>query len=258
MEKLINFVLITGVLLSGCTESKKQPAMSPGKHQQLFERTITEGASTKTESCRYLLLLPKGYGKKQQNWPMIIFLHGAGKRPDNLRKIWTPIPPNISEVKKNFQFIVVYPQCPKDNKGNYREWSNKLLFDLVNDITNRHYVDKKRIYVTGLSMGGTTAWDMACTYPDLFAAIAPICGWTQPEKACGMKKVPVWAFHGANDPVVPPKESEEMVDAVKACGGDARLTIYPDAGHNAWTQTYNNKELYDWFLEHSKNKTGEY
>jgi len=226
--------------------------MSPGEHQQLFERSIKEGAGTKTESCRYLLFLPEGYGKRQQMWPMIVFLHGAGRRPDNLKKIWTPIPPNISEVKKHFQFIVVYPQCPKDNSGNYSGWPDRLLFNLVNDIKGRHYVDKKRIYVTGLSMGGSAAWDMACTYPDLFAAIAPICGWTQPKDACGMKNVPVWAFHGANDPVVPLKESEEMVDAVKTCGGKARLTIYPDAGHNAWTKTYNNKELYDWFLQHSK------
>jgi predicted peptidase len=254
MRKLINLLLITGMTLAGCDRMQNRGAMSAGKHQQVFERTITEGTITKTESCRYLLLLPKGYGKKQQNWVMIIFLHGAGKRPDNLKKIWTPIPPNIPEVKKNFQFIVVYPQCPKDNKGNSRGWSNKLLFDLVNDITSRHYVDKKRIYVTGLSMGGTGAWDMACTYPDLFAAIAPVCGWTQPEKACGMKNVPVWAFHGAKDPVVPLEESKEMVEAVKACGGNTRLTIYPNAGHNAWTQTYYNKELYQWFLKHAKIK----
>jgi predicted peptidase len=170
-------------------------------------------------------------------------------------KIWTPIPPNISELKSEVQFIVVYPQCPKGNKGNYRGWPKKLLFNVINDIISQHHVDKNRIYVTGLSMGGSGAWDMACAYPDLIAAVAPICGWTQMKNACNMKNVPVWAFHGALDPVVPLKESEEMVAAVKACGGNARLTIYPDTGHNAWTKTYNNKDLYDWFLRHSKDET---
>lgn len=254
MDRLVTLLLITCVLLSGCRESSNRIYMSPGQHQQLFERTITEGANTKTESCRYLLYLPKGYGEKQQQWPMIVFLHGAGKRPDDLRKIWTPIPPNIPELKNQLQFIVVYPQCPKDNKGNYQGWPKKLLLNVINDIISQHGVDKKRIYVTGLSMGGTAAWDLACTYPDLFAAIAPICGWTQAKNASRMTHVPVWAFHGANDSVVPLKESEEMVDAVKACGGNAKLTIYPDTGHNAWTKTYNNKDLYDWFLQHSKGK----
>jgi predicted peptidase len=215
----------------------------------LKEQSRKDGAVTKIERCPYLLFLPKGYEKKQQNWPLIMFLHGAGKRPDNLKKIWTPIPPNISEVKKNFPFIVVYPQCPKNNDGNYKGWETKLLVDLLSDVANKHYVDKKRIYVTGLSMGGTGAWDLACEYPDVIAAIAPICGWTEPEKACEMKNVPVWAFHGAKDPVVALEESEEMVKAVKTCGGDARLTIYSNVGHNAWTETYNKKELYRWFLK---------
>lgn len=113
-------------------------------------------------------------------------------------------------------------------------------------------MDQKRIYLTGLSLGGHGTWALSCRYPDRFAAIAPFCGKGSTDKACNLKEVPVWAFHGAKDNVVPLKESEIMVDAVKACGGDAILTIYPNIGHACWDEAYNGKELYDWFLKHRK------
>jgi predicted peptidase len=99
-------------------------------------------------------------------------------------------------------------------------------------------------------MGGYGTWTLAAAYPDRFAAIAPICGGGKAFMAYRLKDVPVWAFHGAKDNVVPVKESEELVNAIKARGGDAKLTVYPDAGHDSWTATYNNQELYDWFLKH--------
>ncbi len=116
-------------------------------------------------------------------------------------------------------------------------------------------MDTERIYLTGLSMGGYGTWALAAKYPERFAAIVPICGGGKRFMARSLKDIPVWAFHGAKDNVVPLKESVKMVNAVKALGGNARLTVYPDAGHDSWTETYRNKELYSWFLGHRKKKT---
>ena len=106
--------------------------------------------------------------------------------------------------------------------------------------------------LTGLSMGGYGTWALASKYPDRFAAIAPICGGGKRFMAYRLKDTPVWAFHGAKDRVVPLEESEEMVNAINARGGSAKLTVYPDAGHDSWTESYDNSELYDWLLEHRR------
>ena len=127
----------------------------------------------------------------------------------------------------------------------------------------KHNVDPKRIYLTGLSMGGFGTWSLGLSNPDRFAAIAPICGGgdiirillTDPKKQNALKTLPVWAFHGGKDPVVPLAESERMVNALKNIGNDAKLTVYPEAGHDSWTETYNNNELYDWFLAHERSAT---
>jgi predicted peptidase len=92
---------------------------------------------------------------------------------------------------------------------------------------------------------------LASQYPERFAAIAPICGGGDPDTMKYLKDVPTWAFHGTDDDVVPIKASEMMVEALAACGGDVKFTIYPEVKHDAWTETYDNPELYEWFLQHS-------
>ncbi|WP_261808032.1 prolyl oligopeptidase family serine peptidase [Paenibacillus sp. N3.4] len=100
-------------------------------------------------------------------------------------------------------------------------------------------------------MGGYGAWDLAIKYPERFAALVPICGGGTPEKAQILKNTPVWAFHGAKDDIVPLHETLNMVEALKQCEGNVKLSIYPDAGHDL-TETYNNPMLYDWFLQHTR------
>jgi predicted peptidase len=113
-------------------------------------------------------------------------------------------------------------------------------------------VDKNRIYVTGLSMGGQGTWTLALSQPNRFAAIAPVCGWTDSWEVCKISRIPTWVFHGAKDNVVPVTESQEMVKALENCGAkEVKLTIYPEANHDSWTETYNNPELYNWLLSHS-------
>lgn len=219
---------------------------SGGQRPQAFEKTVT-----RTLSCQYLLFLPAGYDENEQKWPLILFLHGAGERGDDLEKVKVHGPPKIVEKKKNFPFILVSPQCPEE-----KWWPNEvdMLINLLDDIVNRYNVDTERIYLTGLSMGGYGVWRLATEYPERFAAIAPICSGAMPALADRLKNVPVWAFHGAKDDVVPLKESEDMVDALKTCGGNAKLTVYPEVEHDSWTETYENQELYKWFLEHRKSK----
>ena len=111
-----------------------------------------------------------------------------------------------------------------------------------------------RIYVTGLSLGGNGTWSLALAEPNRFAAIAPVCGWSVPSVACTIKHLPIWSFHGDKDNVVPFSSSELMVNRLKACGGNVKFTVYKNGNHNAWTETYNNEELYSWLLNQSLDK----
>ena len=204
-----------------------------------------------TFQLEYLLFLPKSYGQlPNKKWPLIIFLHGAGERGNNLDLLKKHGIPKIVEQNPDFPFITVSPQCPKDSW-----WTGelRLLNRLVDKITKSYQVDMSRIYLTGLSMGGFGTWSLASMNPDLFAAIAPICGGGEPRRAArALKNMPVWVFHGAKDTVVPAERSEEMVKAVKAIGGNVKFTLYPDADHDSWTRTYDNPELYEWLLKHSR------
>ncbi len=123
---------------------------------------------------------------------------------------------------------------------------------MLDELPARLPVDADRIYLTGLSLGGYGIWNIAIDHPERFAAIAPICGAGESDNACRLKSVPVWAFHGGSDSVVPLKDDQDMVDAVRACGGDVKFTVYPGVDHDAWTQTYANPALYQWFLQHRR------
>ena len=250
MKRACLLCWVLAVMLVMGTPQMERKAMgsdsTQGSSQQskAFKKTIS-----KTLTCKYLLFLPEGYGEEDKRWPLMLFLHGAGERGDDLNKVKVHGPPKIVEKQKDFPFIVVSPQCPKDVW-----WNDKVevLINLLDEIVARYDVDTERVYLTGLSMGGYGTWALASKYPDRFAAAAPICGGGMRIMAFGLKDVPIWAFHGGKDPVVPVEESKEMVAAVKARGGDAQLTIYPNARHDSWTETYNNPELYDWFLKHRR------
>lgn len=199
----------------------------------------------------YLLYLPQGYEEvSDKKWPMILFLHGAGECGENIEMVKVHGIPKVAEAM-NLPFICVSPQCPS-----YLSWDMEIdeLTALIDEIIERYSVDTEKIYITGLSMGGYGTWNMAMLYHDRIAAIAPICGGGDPEMAHIIKDIPVWAFHGAKDNVVPIKETEDMVNALKKIDGNVKFTVYPEAKHNCWTETYNNPELYEWFLSNSKKR----
>jgi predicted peptidase len=203
------------------------------------------GRVTVDVSLHYLVYLPEGYGNDVRTWPLVLFLHGAGERGKNLDLVRKYGPPKLIDQGKSFPFILISPQCPNDEW-----WSLPALTGLLDEVERQFAVDKTREYVTGLSMGGFGTWKLAMLYPGRFAAIAPVCGGGDTTKVAALKSVPVWAFHGSKDPVVPLERSESLVRALKAAGGDVRLTVYPEAAHDSWTETYDNPEIYDWLLRH--------
>ncbi len=194
----------------------------------------------------YLVYLPKDYDSHDA-WPLMLFLHGGGERGDDLELVKMHGPPKLIAAGREFPFIVLSPQCPQD-----REWEPIELIALLDDVSRQYKVDPDRIYVTGLSMGGFGSWRLAAYAPHRLAAIAPICGGGEKHWAKKLPHLAVWAFHGAKDPGVPVERSQQMIDALKEKGGHPRLTIYPDAEHDSWTETYANPELYEWLLEQKR------
>ncbi len=222
----------------------------------------------------YLLFLPAAYeALGERRWPTILFLHSTGEAGANLALLLKNGPPKLiemttaenstlqtpSEAAKALatEFIILSPQCPV-SKG----WDADALVALLDDVSAKYRVDPSRVYLTGFSMGGFGTWSLSMKHPHRFAAIAPICGGGDlvdigagmPQKRPALQSLPIWVFHGGKDTAVPLSESERMIDAVKKVSGnnDLRLTVYPEAGHDSWTETYNNPELYRWFLQHRR------
>jgi predicted peptidase len=221
--------------------AQAQAAAVAGQQAKTFEKKIAV-----TAKLDYLLSLPADYGKSRKAWPLVLFLHGAGESGSDLAKVKAHGPPKLVETKGPFPFILVSPQSPG------RGWNPDTLNALLDTLFKQYRVDKARVYLTGLSMGGYGTWSLAAAHPEKFAAIAPICGGGNPADAPKLAKLPIWVFHGAKDPTVPIKRSEEMVEAIKGAGGNPKFTVYPDAGHDSWTATYDNPEFYTWLLGHKR------
>lgn len=229
----------------------KTDSFSQGKSERQEKKKFEKEVTLRVD-LQYLIYLPEDYESSDKNYPLVLFLHGAGERGDDIELVKRNGPPKLVEEGKEFPFILVSPQCPANTRWNYQTLS---LIALLDELESKYRIDKNRIYVTGLSMGGQGTWSLALNQPERFAAIAPVCGWTDSWEVCKISHIPTWVFHGAKDDVVPVSESQQMVDALKNCGAEeVRLTIYPEANHDAWTETYNNPELYNWLLSHSLNK----
>ncbi|MDQ7817225.1 MAG: dienelactone hydrolase family protein [Melioribacteraceae bacterium] len=230
---LLLFLLVTNVIY---TQEQKQ-----------FEKRF-EGIYKEEVELNYLLYFPKDYSE-DKSFPLLLFLHGAGERGNDLNLVKKHGPSKLIEEGKDFPFVVASPQCPTDKR-----WNTKALIALIDEIISNYKIDEDRIYVTGLSMGGNGTWRLATEIANRLAAIIPICGWGDPFDICSIGNLPVWTFHGAKDFIVPVTSSQVLVDRLKYCKGNAKITIYPEAGHDSWTETYNNPEIYEWLLSHSKSQ----
>lgn len=194
---------------------------------------------------KYLVSTPPAYNRdKSSKWPLIVFLHGSGERGDDLNLLKTQGLPKLLLSRKDLPFIIVSPQCLPNESWN--PWEVNFLID---QIRRKFRVDDDRIYLTGLSMGGTGTWATAWQFPERFAAIAPICGSFPAERMTTMRDLPVWVFHGAKDPLAPIISDEQCVAALQKIGGHVRFTFYPDGEHDVWTRAYADPRLYSWLLE---------
>jgi predicted peptidase len=228
---------VAASLLAGC--AVRQPwALEPGQHPHSFVRT-----KRIETSGELLLFLPAGFRNDgRTRYPLLIFLHGSGESGHDLEKLKLYGPPKILAAGADFPFIVASPQA--------RDRFDPVTLDaMLDELLEQLPIDPDRVYLTGLSMGGKWTYGWASLYPERFAAIAPVCGTWDPADACHLKHIPVWAFHGDQDPTVPLAGDQAMVDAIKACGGEARITVYPNVGHDSWTTTYANQDLYQWLLQ---------
>lgn len=246
-------------LLSNC-KGKNDMVISGKQTEQKFTKFTSNGK----EEIRYLLYLPEDFKNKKNKFPLILFFHGSGESGVNLQLIKKNGIPKIVEKKRNFPFVVISPQYELDRYFRLINQPSVKTYDAFFDfIINKYNIDKKRIYITGLSYGGYLTWKISIEHPERFAAIAPVCGFGVsesmknplkiPEDLDKIKDIPIHVFHGENDDTVPIFNSIIMVDALKKIGANVKLTIYPNVGHNSWVNAYEkNNSLYNWFLKQTK------
>jgi predicted peptidase len=239
-------VLVSFVVASGTTA-----AWAGDQTAVTFKKRIAHN-----EELHYLLHLPQGYDRadKEKEWPLILFLHGAGERGSDLEIVKKHGPPKLIAAGKDIPAIVVSPQCPKD------EWWNdhvEGLLALLDDVTKKHNVDPDRVYVTGLSMGGFGTWALLSRAAERFAAAVPICGGGTRLGLQRAMNTPIWAFHGDADPLVPVDESTRLVELMKSRGAqNVKVTIYPGVAHDSWTQTYDDPAVWDWLFAQKRPGAG--
>jgi predicted peptidase len=236
------WMLIT-ILLSLLSLLLQLSSPQNGQHSHRFERKVA-----KDVGGNYLLYLPQNYGREQKRYPLIMYLHGGSLRGDDVERLRTSGLPRIVDKDPSFPFIVVSPLCPAGEI-----WTDTdLLIGILDKVMSQYAVDSERIYLTGHSMGGRGALYLAYKYPDRFAAVvtisphSTITAWAQ-----RLKGIPIWIIHGAKDEFVPFGESESMAKALKDVGGDVKFTVLAERNHFI-LDSYGNKQLYEWFLEHRR------
>lgn len=226
----------------------------PRPGMQVPQQYIVEqgsGENTARIPVNYLLYLPPDYTSKKK-WPLVVYLHGAGARGSNLELVRREWPPGQITLGKQFDFILLSPQCPADSW-----WAPELVAALTEYISNSLSVERDRVYLTGYSMGGNGTWATAIHDPSRFAAIAPLCARSDVGQAERLKNTPIWAFHGDKDDVMPIKAAQEMVDAVKDCGGHVMFTVFPGVGHGISGMTYQNERFFEWLLAQRRGRVVE-
>lgn len=208
--------------------------------------------SKEINGLKYIIEYPKNFDCKKK-YPTILLLHGAGSRGKDISILTNNVffkTKEFAELRNTFGFVTFAPQCPSE-----QTWFDHMnrLKELVELIQNTSFVENKKIYLIGPSMGGYGTWQLAMSIPEYFAAIVPICGGGMYWNAGRLKNVPVWAFHGDSDTVVLPRESEIMVKATNNRGGNAKLTLCQNVKHDSWLTAYGSKELYEWLLSFENN-----
>jgi len=225
--RFLAFLLMPALAAAAPTESKESLEWKPDK------------------KLEFLQFLPEGYGDSDTaRFPLVVFLHGAGERGNDLELLKKHGPPKVAMKDHGFPFILAAPQCPTD-----RWWDPDEVIALTRHLMKTLQVDPSRIHLTGISMGGFGTWACLAKEPELYASGVPICGGGDLKTAGILKNIPIWAFHGENDDVVPVAKTREMEEAIlKSGGAKFRSTYYPDQAHESWTEAYANPALFAWMM----------
>jgi predicted peptidase len=207
------------------------------------------------QALAYVVYTPEGRGDEAM--PAILFLHGAGEcGTDGWKQVaHSSIAQSIMDDPKRWPFVVIMPQKPVLKK----EWEtyDATVMKILDDTIARENIDRSRVYLTGLSQGGHGTWVIGATHPERFAAMAPICGYGDPDMLAGpLTSMAVWAFHGLADKVVAPSQTKNITKVLRdrrgKDGAELKESLYPGVGHNSWESAFAEKELPGWFLKHTK------
>jgi predicted peptidase len=249
-------------LLHALAADAGPPAPAPAPAQTPIDGFVARTFQGKDIALPYRLLVPRNYDPRRA-YPLVIFLHGAGERGgDNAKPLIAGVGPWARELSRQRPSFVVVPQCPEGNQWVDTPWAlgsyavDKVtiskplaaVVQIAEALRREFHIDGRRVFVTGLSMGGFGTWDLLMRYPQVFAAGMPVCGAGDPTHAARLQRVPVWAFHGSADPVVPVEGTRAMVRALRAAGAKVRYTEYAGGAHNVWDKAYGNQAALLWLL----------
>lgn len=244
--RTISILLAIGAAATGCMMKAKTIAA-----KQVEQRRVA--TTQRTVAYDYLLYTPPMYYQSgSKKWPLVVFLHGAGERGSDVKKVAAHGPPKQAAAGREFPFVLISPQCPSD-----QWWDVATLQALLDRLLKEHgsKIDRERIYITGLSMGGGGTWDWISQEGHPFAAAAPVCGASSYIPIRIKDPIPVWAFHGTADDIVPPWITTLTADQWQQAGGDVRVSIYEGVNHGSWDRAYDEPELWSWLLSHKKQPT---
>jgi predicted peptidase len=232
-------------------------AQARGEGPSGFLDRVYKDADGTESKC--VVFVPRGY-KPGRPTPTILFLHGLGESgTDGKRQVAVGLGPAVKKREKTFPFLVIFPQAHKPDRDVPSVWradrpDGKRALASLDAVEKEFSVDRNRLYLTGLSMGGFGTWALAASHPDRWAAIAPICGGGDPADASKIKHLPCWCFHGDADNVVPVDLSRRMIKALRAAGAEPTYDEYAGVGHNSWDKAYDTAGLYDWLLQQKRSE----
>lgn len=238
-----------GVAAQGPDTEKGKDGKTAEKPGKGFVERVWKDEAEKEHT--FQVFIPHSYDGTQA-MPLILFLHGAGEREGGRKgPAEEGLGPAIKKAgEAEFPFVVVFPRCQRGGFWRASSPDGKKAIGMLEQVIKELKIDEKRLYLTGLSMGGYGTWDFATQYPQRWAAIAPICGGGDPKAAESIKHIPCWCFHGDKDSAVPVARSREMLKALWAVGSHPNYIEYAGVGHNCWDLAYGMPELYRWFLRH--------
>jgi len=233
--------------------------------REKFEKHIFQ---TENISMPYRLLKPAKI-EEDKKYPLVLYFHGIGVRGDDNEKtllngVWHLAK---DEFIEKYPAFVIVPQCPSDMR--WTEYSSaseiqilskeiniamQTVLEIMQKVISDFSIDTNRIYVSGMSMGGFATWEIIMRFPDVFAAAVPVCGGGDTSFANQITHIPIWAFHGALDKIVPPLRSIEMVESINNVGGNAKISIFENVGHDVWLKAYEMPEMYEWLFNQKKSK----